>query len=112
MTDFQENLFSGSNFRTFNSDLESYGLELDSSISPVDGLTLQAGYAYTKAERKGDILAPDGTGFILIAHSAAALLPTIVSRCQRVRFTSVDAQVLTRWLEARGVDDAAAHHGL
>ena len=62
VADFQENLFSGSNFRTFNSDLESYGLELDSSISPIDGLTLQAGYAYTIAERKDDILAPDGTG--------------------------------------------------
>ncbi|MEQ8557122.1 MAG: TonB-dependent receptor [Henriciella sp.] len=62
VSDFQENLFSGSNFRTFNSDVESYGLELDSSVSPIEGLTLQAGYAYTKAERKEAILAPDGVG--------------------------------------------------
>jgi outer membrane receptor protein involved in Fe transport len=60
--DFQENLFTGTNFRTFNSDVESYGLELDTSIAPADGLTIQAGYAYTKAERQDDILVPSGTG--------------------------------------------------
>ena len=66
VTDFQENLFTGTNFRTFNSDVESYGLELDSAISPADGLTFQAGYAYTKAERQGDILVPSGTGTLTL----------------------------------------------
>ena len=73
--DFQENLFSGSNFRTFNSDVESYGAELDALWAPLDGLTLQGGYAYTKAERQGDILAPDGTGgFSLLAPGGVQLV--------------------------------------
>lgn len=45
---------------------------------------------------------PDGTGFILIAHGASALLPTIVSRCQRVRFTAVPVAELEAWLVGRG----------
>ncbi|MGB3625484.1 MAG: TonB-dependent receptor [Henriciella sp.] len=73
--DFQENLFSGSNFRTFNSDVESYGLELDGTLSPVDGLTLQGGYAYTKVERQEDIQAPDGTGgFATLADGGVQLV--------------------------------------
>ncbi|MEM5518381.1 TonB-dependent receptor [Henriciella sp. AS95] len=62
VSDFQENFFTGTNFRVINSDVESYGLELDSSIQPVAGLTLQAGYAYTKAEREDDVFTPLGDG--------------------------------------------------
>lgn len=51
---------------------------------------------------------PDGTGFILVAHSAAALLPTIVSRCQRVRFSAVGVDRLAEWLTERGLPDAPA----
>lgn len=60
--DFQENFFTGTNFRVINSDVESYGLELDASIIPADGLTIQGGYAYTKAERQGDVIVPLGNG--------------------------------------------------
>ena len=60
--DFQENFFTGTNFRVINSDVESYGLELDASIIPAEGLTLQGGYAYTKAERQGDVITPLGNG--------------------------------------------------
>ena len=60
--DFQENFFTGTNFRVLNSDVESYGLELDGSLIPMEGLTLQAGYAYTKAERKTDVVTPLGNG--------------------------------------------------
>ncbi|WP_158085634.1 TonB-dependent receptor [Henriciella aquimarina] len=60
--DFQENFFTGTNFRVLNSDVESYGLELDGSIQPVEGLTLQGGYAYTKVERQNDVITPRGDG--------------------------------------------------
>lgn len=46
---------------------------------------------------------PDGTGFVLISHNASALLPTIRSRCQRVRFGAVPGDVLRAWLAERGV---------
>lgn len=59
---FQENIFTGINFRTVNSDVESYGLELDVGATPMDGLVIQGGIAYTKAERQDDNLVPDGTG--------------------------------------------------
>jgi DNA polymerase III subunit delta' len=49
---------------------------------------------------------PDGTGFILIANHARALLPTIVSRCQRVRFGPVPETELAEWLRQRGVGKA------
>ena len=49
---------------------------------------------------------PEGTGFILICNNASALLPTIVSRCQRVRFGAVPVETLAPWLEARGVAEA------
>ena len=45
---------------------------------------------------------PEGTGFILMCTNASALLPTILSRCQRVRFGAVPIDDLTRWLEAKG----------
>lgn len=77
VADFQENFFTGTNFRVLNSDVESYGLELDSSIQPVAGLTLQAGYAYTKAERQNDVLTPRGDGtFDLLAESGVQLANT------------------------------------
>jgi DNA polymerase-3 subunit delta' len=50
---------------------------------------------------------PEGTGFVLIANHSRALLPTIVSRCQRIRFSPVDSRVLRRWLKERGVTNPA-----
>jgi len=50
---------------------------------------------------------PDGTGFVLVTHNASALLPTIRSRCQRVRMGSVAVRDIDRWLERRGVSDAS-----
>lgn len=49
---------------------------------------------------------PEGTGFILVASNASALLPTIISRCQRVRFGAVDHDAIVDWLEARGLPEA------
>jgi DNA polymerase III subunit delta' len=52
---------------------------------------------------------PSGTHFLLVSHNARALLPTIRSRCQRVRFGAVPSEAIRGWLSARGVpDDTAA----
>jgi DNA polymerase III delta' subunit len=54
---------------------------------------------------------PEGTHFVLVTHNAAVLLPTIRSRCQRVRFGSVPEARVRDWLVAvvgRPPDVAAA----
>ncbi len=57
---YQFNTFVGTNFVTYNSEAESKGFELDLGFTPVDGLVLQAGYAYTEATYEDD---PIGAGF-------------------------------------------------
>ncbi|MBW1877393.1 MAG: DNA polymerase III subunit delta' [Deltaproteobacteria bacterium] len=47
-----------------------------------------------------------GTGFILVATHASALLPTVRSRCQRIRFSAVPEEALQAWLEDRGIQEA------
>jgi DNA polymerase-3 subunit delta' len=49
---------------------------------------------------------PEGTGFLLVTHNARALLPTILSRCHRMRFGAVPTDELRAWLEGRGVERA------
>jgi DNA polymerase-3 subunit delta' len=49
---------------------------------------------------------PDDTHFVLVSHNATALLPTIRSRCQRLRFGPVDEVVLGAWLAEKGVERA------
>lgn len=51
---------------------------------------------------------PEGTGFIVIAHNAKALLPTILSRCQRIRMGAVPMSDIDAWLAAE-FPDVAAH---
>ena len=51
---------------------------------------------------------PEGTGFILISHRSSALLPTIISRCQRIRFATVPPDEILGWLESMGTGDADA----
>jgi DNA polymerase-3 subunit delta' len=51
---------------------------------------------------------PEGTGFLLVTHNASALLPTIRSRCQRVRMGAVPVRDIERWLQRRGVEEAPA----
>jgi DNA polymerase-3 subunit delta' len=41
---------------------------------------------------------PAGTWFVLVTHNAAALLPTIRSRCQRLRYGAVPVELVERWL--------------
>lgn len=71
-------------------------------VDPAEAMAAPASNALLKTLEEP----PEGTGFVLIAHSASALLPTIVSRCQRVRFAAVPDDDVTAWLEARGVADA------
>jgi DNA polymerase-3 subunit delta' len=49
---------------------------------------------------------PADTHFVLVSHNATALLPTIRSRCQRIRFGPVPEAALQAWLVERGVERA------
>lgn len=49
---------------------------------------------------------PPDTHFVLLTHRARTLLPTILSRCQRIRLLPVPLPELTAWLTTRGVPDA------
>lgn len=51
---------------------------------------------------------PSGTGFVVITHNPRALLPTILSRCQRIRFGAVPVEAIGGWLAARGLANADA----
>lgn len=72
-------------------------------VDPAEGLAAAGANALLKTLEEP----PDGTFFVLVATSARALLPTIVSRCQRLRFGPVDEARLVPWLERRGVAEAA-----
>jgi DNA polymerase-3 subunit delta' len=47
---------------------------------------------------------PDDTVIILVAHTAVTLLPTIVSRCQRIRFAPLSTAAIMEHLAARGAE--------
>lgn len=47
---------------------------------------------------------PTNTHFILVAHDADRLLPTIRSRCQHLVFGPLPEAAVTDWLVAQGVD--------
>jgi DNA polymerase-3 subunit delta' len=49
---------------------------------------------------------PPDTHFVLVTHNATALLPTIRSRCQRIRFGALPEATLRAWLEERGAERA------
>ncbi|MCB9765510.1 MAG: DNA polymerase III subunit delta' [Alphaproteobacteria bacterium] len=72
-------------------------------VDPADALMPQAANALLKTLEEP----PAGTGFILITARVSDLLPTVLSRSQRVRFRSVPEARLTGWLEARGVAESA-----
>jgi DNA polymerase-3 subunit delta' len=69
-------------------------------IDPTEALRPEAANALLKTLEEP----PENTGFILIATHASALLPTVVSRCQRFRFGPVPAEELVPWLSRRGVE--------
>ena len=51
---------------------------------------------------------PDDTVIILVAHAAMTLLPTIVSRCQRIRFAPRPDAAIIDFLLARGAEPEEA----
>jgi len=51
---------------------------------------------------------PAGTHIVLLAHHRNQLLPTLVSRCQSLRFDAIPEDAVRRLLEAGGMDAAAA----
>lgn len=73
-------------------------------LDPADALNEESANALLKTLEEP----PRGTHFILVTHRVAALLPTIRSRSQRVRFGPVPEPVLAEWLTARSLDPALA----
>ena len=72
-------------------------------LDPADCLHPQAANALLKTLEEP----PAGTGFILVTSRVSMLLPTILSRCQRVRFGVVETGTLQAWLESREVPHAS-----
>lgn len=72
-------------------------------IDPADAMQDAAANALLKTLEEP----VDGTGFILIVSSASSLLPTIVSRCQRIRFGAVPTDRIQTWLAQRGHGEVA-----
>ncbi len=53
---------------------------------------------------------PPNTVLILLANHARLILPTILSRCQLVRFHPLPIPLVAKWLRERhGLDEAGAH---
>ena len=66
-------------------------------IDPADAMQPAAANALLKTLEEP----PEGTGFLLLAAHGSALLPTIVSRCQRIRFGPVPRGEIRQWLVDR-----------
>ena len=73
-------------------------------IQQADKMTAQAQNALLKTleEPIGDVV------FFIITDQPGAMLPTIVSRCQRIRFSPLNMDECTQELEKRGIDPARA----
>lgn len=67
-------------------------------IDPAEGMNEAAANALLKTLEEPNA----GTHFVLITRHASALLPTIVSRCQRLRFAPVPEPLVQAWLAERG----------
>jgi len=70
-------------------------------IDPVDRMQPAAANALLKTLEEP----PPGTGFVLVTSRASSLLPTVLSRSQRVRFRPVAEDGLVAWLRQRGIED-------
>ena len=71
-------------------------------IDPVDRLGPEGANALLKTLEEP----PNGTGFILVTSRVSALLPTVISRSQRVRFSIVEEEALRDWLMEKGIPEA------
>lgn len=72
-------------------------------IDPADDMNVNAANALLKNLEEP----PARTLFVLIANSLGALLPTIRSRCQVIRFTPLDPEALAKGLAASGLSAPA-----
>jgi DNA polymerase-3 subunit delta' len=70
-------------------------------VDPVDLVRVEAINAMLKTLEEP----PDGTGWILVTARVASLLPTVISRSLRVRFSSVPQAELVPWLAQRGLEE-------
>jgi DNA polymerase-3 subunit delta' len=53
---------------------------------------------------------PLHTVIVLLANNSRSILPTILSRCQPVRFNSLPVSLVSKWLtEGRGFEETEAH---
>lgn len=73
-------------------------------IQPADAMNASAQNALLKTLETP----PGNTVFLLITSSAEGLLPTILSRCQRVRFTPLSVEACAGELERRGLPPGRA----
>jgi DNA polymerase-3 subunit delta' len=71
-------------------------------IDPADRLGPEGANALLKTLEEP----PNGTGFILVTSRVSALLPTVISRSQRVRFSILEEGALRGWLEDKGISEA------
>jgi len=71
-------------------------------IDPADAMNASAANALLKTFEEP----PDDTGFVLITSQPTALLATVRSRSQRVRFGPVPEAEIEAWLIERGAADA------
>jgi DNA polymerase III subunit delta' len=71
-------------------------------FDPADRLRPEAANALLKTLEEP----PDGTGFILVTDRASSLLPTVLSRSQRVRFRLLTEAHLVQDLQSRGIANA------
>ncbi len=74
-------------------------------LDPADSLTAEAGNMLLKTVEEP----PTKTLFILVATVETSVLPTLVSRCQKVRFTPLAPELVARYLQQqRSIDGELA----
>ncbi|MBM3274949.1 MAG: DNA polymerase III subunit, partial [Candidatus Sericytochromatia bacterium] len=86
-------------------DLAPYRGDYQVHVVFADSLSLPAANCLLKTLEEP----PQGTILLLLAQSVADILPTIVSRCQRIPFNLVPEPLIRQWLvETKGVAPAIA----
>ena len=73
-------------------------------IHPAEGLNLASSNALLKVLEEP----PPGVMFILVAHQPQKLLPTIMSRCQKIDMPLPSQQEAIGWMTNQGILDAEA----
>jgi len=78
-----------------------YGSDRYAIIEPADLLNASSANALLKTIEEP----PAGTHLLLVTERPQALLPTLRSRCQRLRFTAPDEATAQNWMAEQGVRD-------